>query len=196
MIEITQAMPSPLDADMYREAMSLLAAPLTIVTTSDTTGRRWGFTASSVSSASLNPPLVLVSLSKNSSCRQVLTEACEFLINVLGEQHRDVARTFASRGIDRFAGYDFGTWTGSQLPLLLDASAVFRCTVTDWIPIGDHQLVIGELTGLRTGNSKKPLLWHRREFCTTDVNRSNEGARCSLPEANQPTNPTPSIGIT
>jgi flavin reductase ActVB len=156
--------------------MSLLAAPLTIVTTSDTAGRRWGFTASSVSSVSLDPPLVLVSLSNNSSCRRALTETREFLINVLGEQHRDVARTFARRGIDRFAGYDFGIWTGSQLPFLLDASAVFRCTIIGWIPVGDHQLVIGELTGVRTGDSKKPLLWHRREFCTTDINGFRQAA--------------------
>jgi flavin reductase ActVB len=159
----------PLSADAFKEAMSLLAAPLTIVTTSDAGGRRWGFTASSVSSVSLDPPLMLVGVANESSCRQALEDAGEFLVNVLGEQHRGVARAFASRGVDRFAGLDFSTWPGSALPVLPDASAAFRCAVVEWIPVGDHQLVIGELTGLRSGGATRPLLWHRRGFCTTDA---------------------------
>ncbi|MDH6124632.1 flavin reductase family protein [Kitasatospora sp. GP82] len=165
---LTRTTPPPLDSDCFREAMSLLAAPLTIVTTRDATGRRWGFTASSVTSVSLDPPLVLVGLSNNSSCREAITESSEFVINVLGEQHRDVASAFASRGVDRFAGHDFGTWPDSCLPYLIGANAVFRCTTVDRIPVGDHQLLIGELSGLLTDGPTKPLLWYQREFCSAE----------------------------
>jgi flavin reductase ActVB len=169
-IETAQVMPSPLDVDMFREAMSLLAAPLTSVTTSDTAGRRWGFTASSVSSASLNPPAgarqLVEQLQLPASSHRGMRISDQRARGATPRGHPYV-RQSRHRSVRR---YDFGTWTGSQLPFLLDASAVFHCTITDWIPVGDHQLVIGELTGLRTGDSKKPLLWHRQEFCTTDVN--------------------------
>ncbi|MFG2757219.1 flavin reductase family protein [Streptomyces wuyuanensis] len=155
----------PVDGDTFREAMAHLAAPLTVVTTRDVTGRRWGLTASAVSSVSMDPPLVLVGLSNTSSCRQALTDSDEFVINVLGEQHTEVARRFARRGVDRFADGDFGTWPDSALPCLPDALAAFRCTTVDRIPVGDHQLLIGRLTGLRTHGGAKPLLWYRRGFC-------------------------------
>lgn len=146
--------------------MALLVAPLTIVTTRDADGRHRGFTASSVISVSLEPPLVLVGISHTSSCFVALAEAPEFLINLLGDQHRDVARKFAARGVDRFAGQDFDTWPNSELPYLTDANAVFRCSTVDRIRVGDHDLLIGELTEVRTNRAVKPLLWYQREFHT------------------------------
>lgn len=157
----------PVESAVFRDAMALLAAPLTIVTTLDARGRRQGFTASSVTSVSLEPPLLLVGLSNTSSCRPALTEADGFVVNVLGEQHTEVAGRFAARGVDRFAEHDFGTWPGCGLPYLAGANAVLRCTTVDRIPVGDHQLLIGELTGLLTPGSAAPLLWYGREFCST-----------------------------
>jgi flavin reductase ActVB len=163
------ARPSPVNSDLFCEAMSLLVAPLTVVTTRDSAGRWWGFTASSVTSVSLDPPLLLLGLSRTSSCRMALIESPEFVVNVLGAQHRGLARQFARPGVDRFSGWDFDTWPGSGLPYLADAHAVFRCTRMDLIPVGDHELVIGELTGLLTGHRTKPLLWYRRQFhCAQD----------------------------
>jgi flavin reductase ActVB len=158
---------APVDGATFREAMSLLAAPLTVVTTRDAGGRRRGFTASAVTSASLEPPLVLVGLSNNSSCRAALTEAPEFVINLLGEGHADVARRFAARDVDRFAEHAFEDWPGSWLPRLVGAHAALRCRLVDCVPVGDHHLLVGELTGLHSGPASRPLLWHRRDLHTT-----------------------------
>ncbi|MFD3537939.1 flavin reductase family protein [Streptomyces sp. NPDC058662] len=155
---------TPVDGDTFRAAMSLLAAPLTVVTTVDGRGTRKGFTASAVTSVSLDPPLILVGLSNDSSCRAALTEAEGFVVNLLGVQHTAVARQFASRNTDRFAGLDFDGWPGSGLPYLADASAVLHCRTADLLPVGDHQLLIGEVTGVRVHGDAGPLLWHRRAF--------------------------------
>ncbi|MFE2282623.1 flavin reductase family protein [Streptomyces sp. NPDC059443] len=155
---------TPVDGDTFREAMSLLAAPLTVVTTVDGYGDRKGFTASAVTSVSLDPPLILVGLSNESSCRAALTEAEGFIVNLLGAQHTVAAGQFASRNTDRFAGLDFEDWPGSGLPFLADASAVLHCRTADLLPVGDHQLLIGEVTGVRVHGSSEPLLWHRRAF--------------------------------
>lgn len=160
-----QAM-APVDDETFRNVMSRIAAPLTVVTTRDDLGDRWGFTASSVTAASLEPPLVLVGVAHTSSCLDALTKASEFVINVLDEEHRHVARQFASRGVDRFAGQDFGTWPDSGLPYLTDAHAALRCVVADRIPVGDHDLFIGELVGAIVNDSAKPLLWYGRSFYT------------------------------
>ncbi|MGW0854212.1 flavin reductase family protein [Streptomyces sp. NPDC002690] len=154
-----------LTGDDFREAMSLLAAPLTIVTARDTVGRPWGFTASSVTSVSLDPPLVLVGMAHTSSCYPALSTAAEFTVNVLGSDHRTLARTFATSGADRFAGVRLEDWPDSQVPYLADVGVAFRCTAAQRIAVGDHTLLIGELTGLRgRGETTSPLLWHRRNF--------------------------------
>ncbi len=160
--------PPALGGETFREAMSFLAAPLTIVTTRDQEGRPWGFTASSVTSVSLEPLLVLVGISHTSSCFPVFSEASEFVINVLGRDNRELARRFAARGMDRFVGVRFDDWPNSDLPYLVDVVVVFRCTVAERISAGDHDLLIGELTGVRRQDSTEPLLWYRRDFRPSD----------------------------
>jgi flavin reductase ActVB len=155
------------DAQTFRDAMALLAAPLTVVTTVDEVGRPWGFTASSVTSVSLDPPLVLVSVARTSSCYAAVTSGRDFVINVLGDEHRDVAARFAASGVDRFAGAGFATWPGTLLPYLPGANALLRCVTAGVVPAGDHDLVLGGLAEARTGHADAPLLWYRRGFHTS-----------------------------
>jgi flavin reductase ActVB len=163
--------PLPLAPELFREAMSHLAAALTVVTTRDAQGRYRGFTASSVASASQEPPLLLVGVSNGSSCLSAILECESFVVNVLGEQHREVAAAFARRDVDRFAGLEFGDWSTGGPPRLIGAKAAYLCRNAGRLPVGDHQLVLGELTGLFTdecaGQAEPgPLLWHRRDYAT------------------------------
>ncbi|WP_331728511.1 flavin reductase family protein [Streptomyces sp. NBC_00158] len=151
----------------FRDAMAHLAAPVTVVTTLDAAGRRWGFTASAVTSVSMEPPLLLVGIGRESSCHLALTTADEFVVNLLGEEHRATARVFATRDTDRFAAAGgFDAWPGSGLPYLPGATAAFRCRRADVVPAGDHDLVLGELLEIRTGPSGAPLVWYQRAFHT------------------------------
>lgn len=154
--------------EVFRDAMALLAAPLAIVTTRDAEGRRWGFTASSVTSVSLDPPLLLVGLSHTSSCYGAFTDSPEFAVNVLGERHRDLARRFSTPGVDRFAGQDFASFGGQGPPYLPDAHVALRCAVADRIRTGDHDLLIGAPTGVHARAARRPLLWYRRGFRTPE----------------------------
>ena len=53
------------------------------------------------------------------------------------------------------------------MPYLPDAKVVLRCRTTDVIRAGDHDLVLGTPTEIRTGDpAKPPLLWYRRDFHT------------------------------
>ncbi|HEX5496865.1 MAG TPA: flavin reductase family protein [Mycobacteriales bacterium] len=152
------------DDQTYRDAMSLLAAPTTVVTGLDRNGRRWGFTASSVTSVSLDPPLVLVGVDRTSSCHRAMLSAHEFVVNVLAGRHGELARRFATHGADRFAGGEFDIWPGSALPCLPDANALVRCATFQIIPVGDHDLVVGAVVEARVCGSDPPLVWYRRSF--------------------------------
>ncbi|MEU8889961.1 flavin reductase family protein [Streptomyces sp. NPDC048442] len=155
-------------AQDYREAMSLLAVPVCVVTTRQD-GENWGFTASTVTGISLDPPLVSVSVARSSSCHSALTLAPEFVINVLGDHQRHLATRFSTRDIDRFADEGISTLPGTELPVVTDASAVYRCTRQDVVPVGDHDLFIGELTDVRLRTEAAlPLTWYRRAFHRPD----------------------------
>ncbi|MFI5528206.1 flavin reductase family protein [Kitasatospora sp. NPDC051853] len=160
-----QPAPPTVDAQTFRDAMALLAAPTTIVTTLDQDGRPWGFTASAVTSVSLDPPLLLVGVGRTSSCHRALVTAREFVVNVLGEQHQDMARRFARHGVDRFAGGGLTTLDG--LPCLPDARVVLRCRTTQVTPAGDHDLLLGTVAEARIGLPGRSLVWYQRAFHTT-----------------------------
>jgi flavin reductase ActVB len=157
--------PDTVAPDTFKEAMSLLAAHLTVVTARDTGGRAWGFTASSVTSVSLDPPLVSVGISHTSSCHPALSAASEFVVNVLGHDHQDLARRFAAKDTDRFAGANHDNWPGSATPLLTDVPVAWRCAVENRITVGDHDLVIGRLIALRRHDRPAtPLVWYQRDY--------------------------------
>jgi flavin reductase ActVB len=157
------------DGQTFRDAMSTLAAPITVITTVDEAGRRRGLTASSVASVSLEPPLLVVSVSRTSSCHAALVSAREFVVNVLSTRHRDLARRFATSGIDRFAGGEFTPWPDRDLPCLSDADVLIRCATYDVITTGDHDLLIGAVAEVRTTPhpDPAPLVWYQRDFHST-----------------------------
>ncbi|MFE7840545.1 flavin reductase family protein [Streptomyces sp. NPDC057474] len=151
----------------FRDAMALLAAPVSVVTALDPDGRRRGFTASSVTSVSLDPPLIMVGVALTSSCHPAVTTAGEFVLNVLGEGHRAVARRFATQGVDRFAGCGFADWEEAGTPCLPDAALLVRCRTARIVRAGDHDLILGTPVEIRTGDpASAPLLWYRRGFHT------------------------------
>ncbi|MDN0197957.1 flavin reductase family protein [Streptomyces sp. S.PNR 29] len=163
-----QPTPAAADAQAFKDAMALLAAPVSVVTGLDTAGRRWGFTASSVSSVSLDPPLVMVGIALTSSCHAAMAQAGEFVVNLLGEHHRSLAQRFATSGVDRFAQGGFGAWEGqAALPYLPDAKVLLRCRTVDVIRAGDHDLLLGTPQQIRIRDeAAPPLLWYQRQFHT------------------------------
>jgi flavin reductase ActVB len=150
----------------FRDAMALLVAPVAVATTHHE-GRDWGFTASAVTGLSLDPPLLAVAIGRTSSCHKAFAEADEFVVNVLGTRNRDIAVRFAKRGIDRFAGGGTGRLPGTRLPTVADAVAHYRCRRRSILAVGDHDLVVGELTMVVRRATDRPLAWYSRDFHST-----------------------------
>ena len=157
------------DGRLFRDTMAKVSAPVTVVTTVDADGGRCGLTASSVVSASLEPPLLVVSLARTASCHAPLVSADEFVVNVLGVRHREVARRFAASGVDRFEGGEFGTWPDRALPCLPDAHVLIRCAHFDVVAAGDHDLLVGAVLEIGAGGEADgdALVWYQRDFHRT-----------------------------
>ena len=128
----------------YRDAMARFATGVTIVTTADRGGHWWGFTASSFSSLSFDPPLILVCLANDANCHPVFTTEPSFLVNVLGPEHEDLAVRFGTKGADKFAGDRFRP-DADGLPVLTDALVSLRCRTVELAVGGDHTILIAQV---------------------------------------------------
>ncbi len=132
----------PIDPRDLRRALGCFGTGVTIVTAQTADGRRAGLTANSFSSVSLNPPLVLWSLSVHAPSLSVFQEASHFAVNVLGAHQEELARHFARSSEDKFAGVDWRPGLG-RAPVLADTVAHFECKAADRHYGGDHVIFLG-----------------------------------------------------
>jgi flavin reductase (DIM6/NTAB) family NADH-FMN oxidoreductase RutF len=147
--------------DLFQEAMASLASGVSVLTARRADGRPCGLAATSVSSYSANPPSLLVSVAHESRCHDALAGCARFGVHILhaGEEH--VARVFAGRGDDKFAGLDW-RWDG-DVPELAGALAYLRCRRADSLSRYDHTILIGDIEDGRLEQAE-PLLYARRRM--------------------------------
>jgi flavin reductase (DIM6/NTAB) family NADH-FMN oxidoreductase RutF len=138
-----------------RNALGTFATGVTIVTTCGPDGAPLGLTANSFSSVSLDPPLVLWSLSRYAPSLPAFQRATHFAVNVLGTEHRKLSNRFATGGHDKFAGVDYVAGA-SGVPLIAGAVAQFECRVADRYYGGDHEIFLGRVE--RYAYERKPTL--------------------------------------
>lgn len=133
------------------------ATTVTVITT--VTGRGpVGFTATSFTSVSLRPPVFSFCVDRGSSSWPAVSVADYVAVHLLAADQADVARTFATRGIDRFAP---ARWRPGPhgLPLITGALAWLAGRVSDRVAAGDHTIVLAEpLAGEYVEG--RPLLYH------------------------------------
>ncbi|WP_433400866.1 flavin reductase family protein [Streptomyces sp. CA-146814] len=153
-------------ADEFRSAMASLAAPVTVVTCYDATGTPRGLTASAVSSLSLDPPLLLVCLDRNSRTHDVLVSADAFTLHLLGPENEALAKRFAGPTDQRFENVPLASGpTSHQAPQLADCALRLTCTRYDVIEAGDHSILVGRVTASDClGRPAGGLVWHHRGF--------------------------------
>ena len=132
------------DAEELRRAFGTFATGVTVITTRDARGRLFGLTANSFSSVSLDPPLVLWSLSRRAGSYPAFRDATHFGVNVLGGEHRELSARFAQPHPDKFAGIGY-TLGERGVPLIEGAAAHFECSVEHRYEGGDHIIFVGRV---------------------------------------------------
>src|SRR5450756_1836335 len=147
----------------FRSAMRHLTGGVSVITTgrgNDITG----MTVTSVSSLSVDPPALIVSVNRESSSWPVLQRHGVFGVNILTSDQLDIAERFAGKGglkgADRFAGAQWFT-RASGVPLLAGALAAIDCEVEDVIERHSHAIVIGRVLDMQLSSRTAALAyWH------------------------------------
>ena len=150
------------EPETYRLAMRQFAAGVTVVTTMDSGGSWFGFTASSFIPVSMAPPLVLVCIDRSAMSFDIFDSCSHFVVSILGDRHREVAERFSRRLADKFGGGHVIT-TPDGLPAVDGALSVFECESTGRHAAGDHMILIGRVYRLQTAPGH-PMVYFDRGF--------------------------------
>lgn len=153
---------SPAD---FRLALGTFATGVTVVTGRDASGALVGLTANSFNSVSLDPPLVLWSLSRRAGSMPVFTRGSHYAIHILAADQIELAQRFATKDIDRFAGLPMVEGAGGA-PLLDGAVARFECFNRSQYEEGDHVIFVGEVEHCTRREGVQPLIYHGGRYFT------------------------------
>jgi flavin reductase (DIM6/NTAB) family NADH-FMN oxidoreductase RutF len=147
------------DPAQFRQLLGRFATGVTILTTRDARGRPIGMTASAVASVSLEPPLLLVAVSRANDMHAALHAATHFVLNVLAADQEAISRRFAADDVERFDGIGYQE-SRYGLPVLDGVLASIECDKQGEVPGGDHTVFFGLVTG-GSVTDRSPLLYYR-----------------------------------
>jgi flavin reductase (DIM6/NTAB) family NADH-FMN oxidoreductase RutF len=170
----------------FRGAMRHLAGGVSVITV----GRGKdiaGMTVTSVSSLSVDPPTLIVSINRESSSWLLLRRHGFFGVNLLTADQIDIAERFTGKdglkGADRFAGAQWTTRV-SGVPLLVGALSAIDCEAEDVIERHSHAIVIGRVLDLRTSQRTAALAYWQGRYVAIDQDEDVARlAEVSLPAA-------------
>lgn len=153
--EITQA---------FRTSMRRLAAGTSAITVRN--GEQLdGLTATSVTSLSMEPPSLLVSVRAASRIMQLLRREKRFTVHILGENQSHEANAFAGRlGSESRAslvGWDHPAETQQRLA---GATCHIDCKVARFIPVFSHVLIVGVVESVEVSGNDRPLVYFDGAF--------------------------------
>ena len=146
----------------FRRALGQFATGVAIVSARGKDAKPVGLTVNSFSSVSLDPPLVLWSLSKHSPSYAEFAAATHFAINVLAADQHHLSRKFSTPVPDKFAGVDCEDGLGG-CPLLGGATAHFICRRVREFDGGDHVIFLGEVEDYKWREGE-PLIFHSGRY--------------------------------
>lgn len=151
------------DPTHFRRTLGRFPTGVTVVTSTDTSGRPVGMACNSFTSVSIDPPLVLICAGRASTTWPVIRATGRFCVNILGSGQEWLCRRFGERDVDRFAGVQ---WCASESgPELDGALAHLGCTVVSEHDGGDHVVIIARVDSLAASDHvTAPLVFHRGHY--------------------------------
>jgi flavin reductase (DIM6/NTAB) family NADH-FMN oxidoreductase RutF len=159
-------------AGEFRSAMRHLVGGVSVITA----GRAkdiTGMTVTSVTSLSVDPPTMIVSINRDSSSWPLIKRLGFFGVNILNADQIDIAERFTGKGglkgADRFAGAQWFT-RGSGVPLLAGALAAVDCGVEDIVERHSHALVIGRVLDIQASTRTAALAYWQGRYVAIDQN--------------------------
>ena len=151
------------DARAYRSALSCYATGVAVLTAVTPSGDHLGITVNSLTSVSLDPPLVSLCLGRHLARFEALTKAELFNLNVLRADQAGLSAQFAGNGRDKWDGVKFGL-ARNGIRVLDSHLALLECRRYESYRAGDHDILIGLVERFQHDGAGSPLLFYRGRY--------------------------------
>lgn len=150
------------DPREFRDAMSRYPTGVTLVAARHE-GAGLAMTVNSFASVSLDPPLILWSVGRDTERYQAFVSAERFSVNILRDSQMDLAQRYA---LD--AALDPADWDEADgVPVLKDALARLHCRRHAIHRGGDHDIIVGEVMQVDCGPDEGALTFFRSRYGRT-----------------------------
>ncbi len=150
-----------MDPQVFRRVIGSFASGVTVITTREQ-GTDYGLTASAMTSLTLEPPMLLVCINKNTGTQAAISRNRVFGVNVLDESQAPLAYKFAKPSSNKFEGVDY-FYGDLNVPLLAGALAHFQCRVAAEVEVGTHKVFLAEVESAEEATGT-PLTYFHGQF--------------------------------
>ena len=155
------------DAPTFRRTVGQFATGVTVITI-EAEGTVHAMTANSFTSLSLDPPLVLFCVGKNTKMGQLVQRARGFSVNILHAGQQDLSSYFAGAWRQE-AAPPFQFARGDGTARLEGCAAALECSMYAVYEGGDHWIVVGRVeTVHRTDDRCRPLVFFDGRYVSVD----------------------------
>ena len=168
-----QDLPGDFDPKAYRSALGGFGTGVALVAARDAEGRAHGMIINSLTSVSLHPPIMLWCLANTSNAFRVFTQCEAFSLNILRSDDHDVAQRFSRRG-DRIIPPEQVCTMDTGAPVLTEALASLDCRMRLRQPMGDHEVIYGDVISYRAQHGADALGFFRGRFVKLTSDSPNE----------------------
>ena len=148
--------------------MSLYPTGVCIISTQIETQVPFGITINSLTSLSLEPPLLMWNLQKSSDTYKDWRDAEFFGVSMLCADQAHLAKRFAVSGQHGFEEDELARGENG-CPMLAECLATFECTLHARYEEGDHVIMIGEVLAASPRSDSAPLTYHKGLYGSVDT---------------------------
>lgn len=152
-----------IDNRELRDALGLFSTGVCLVTAMDSSGVANALTVNSFASVSLDPPLVLWSLQKDSDVYALYAETPDFAIAMLTHSQQEHSSRYAQKGAHRLDDHHFVEGVNGA-PLIVDALVNFECSLERALDGGDHTILLARVTRIVSSPLASPLVFFGGEY--------------------------------
>jgi flavin reductase (DIM6/NTAB) family NADH-FMN oxidoreductase RutF len=152
----------PMTARQLRDGFGTFVTGVAVVTASRPDGEPVGITVNSLTSVSLEPPLILWCLDKRSASTSAFAPSARFAVHILAHGQKDLAMQFAGRGRNKWVCVP-SALADAQPPCIAGVLCRMECQVVEVHPGGDHWIIVGSVLAIQR-QSGMPLIFAGGRF--------------------------------
>lgn len=136
------------------------------IVTSQYEGVRHGMTVNSLTSISIKPPMIAVTLAHKTRTYRLVKSSGVFGVTLLSEDQAHLSDLFAgkiSEDHDRFAGFETFSLV-SGVPFLSGGQGFMDCRVVHTFEMQESTLFVGQVAAVRWQTEGSPLIYLNRNY--------------------------------